>query len=127
MGACGSGGDGRLTGAKGEYADQVDAICQELQGKVRDLGSNPAQQAKDIEAAVARIKEVPKPRDDSVRADLYIASLENVYLSLQDVDQARKVNDQGRAERALAGAKLNNERAAEAAAEYGMVRCARPL
>ena len=106
---------------------QVDPICAELQGKVHDLGSNPGQQAKDIEDAVNRIKSVNKPRDNSERADVYIAAMQNLYLALQDVDQSRQVNDQARAQRALDTAKTNNEKAAKAAKEYGMTACARPL
>ena len=128
VGACGAGGDdGRLTGAKGAYAAQVDPICAELQGKIGELGQNPEQQAKDVEDAVNRIKAVRIPRNDDERARLYIAAMENLYLSLQDVDQARRVNDTARAQRALDGARVNNKTAADAADEYGMVVCAREL
>jgi hypothetical protein len=128
VGACGAGGDdGRLTGAKGAYAAQVDPICAELQGKIGELGQNPEQQAKDVEDAVNRIKAVQIPRNDDERARLYIAAMENLYLSLQDVDQSRRVNDQPRAQRALDGAQVNNRTAAEAAESYGLVECARPL
>ncbi len=124
--ACGAGGDdGRLTGAKGAYAAQVDPICAELQPKIGELGQNPEQQAADVEAAVTRIKAISVPNDDDQRAFLYIAAMENLYLSLQDVDQSRRVNDQPRAQRALEGARLNNETAAKAAESYGMVECAR--
>ncbi len=128
VGACGAGGDdGRLTGAKGAYAAQVDPICAELQGKIGELGQNPEQQAKDVEDAVNRIRAVQIPRNDDERARLYIAAMENVYLALQDVDQSRRVNDQPRAQRALDGAKVNNKTAAEAAESYGLVECAREL
>jgi hypothetical protein len=128
VGACGSGGDdGRLTGAKGAYAAQVDPICAELQGKIGELGQNPEQQARDIEEAVNRIRGVSKPAEDSERADLYIAAMENLFLSLQDVDQSRRVNDQARAQRALDGARANARTAAEAAESYGLVECAREL
>jgi len=106
---------------------QVDPICAELQPKISDLGQDPEKQAADIEAAVMRIKAVSVPKEDDQRAFLYIAAMENLYLSLQDVDQSRRVNDQPRATRALEGAKLNNETAAKAAKSYGMVECARPL
>ncbi len=126
--ACGAGGDdGRLSGAKGQYAAQLDPICSELQGKIGDLGQDPEKQAADVEAAVTRIKAVPVPKEDDTRARLYIAAMENLYLSLQDIDQSRRVNDQTRATKALAGAKLNNETAAKAAKSYGMVECARTL
>ena len=126
--ACGAGGDdGVATGAKGTYVSQVDPICAELQPKISDLGQDPEKQAADIEAAVMRIKAVSVPKEDDQRAFLYIAAMENLYLSLQDVDQSRRVNDQPRATRALEGAKLNNETAAKAAKSYGMVECARPL
>ncbi len=128
VGACGSGGDdGRLTGAKGAYAAQLDPICTDLQGKIGDIGQDPEKQAVDIEAAVNRMKSVAIPRDDDQRAKLYIAAMENLYLSLQDVDQSRRVNDQTRATKALNGAKANNETAAKAAKSYGMVECARTL
>jgi hypothetical protein len=127
-GACGSGGDdGRLTGAKGAYASQVDSICKDLQNKIGELGQEPEKQAADVEAAVQQMKAAPVPGDDEQRARLYIAAMENLYLSLQDVDQSRRVNDAPRAQRALDGAKANNETAAKAAKSYGMVECAQPL
>ncbi|CAA9221588.1 MAG: hypothetical protein AVDCRST_MAG10-700 [uncultured Acidimicrobiales bacterium] len=127
-GACGAAGDdGRLTGAKGQYAAQVDPICAELQGKIGELGQQPEQQAKDVEDAVNRIKAVSLPKEDDTRAQVYIAAMENLYLALQDVDQSRRVNDQARAERALEGARINNKTAAEAAESYGLVECAREL
>ncbi len=126
--ACGAGGDdGRLTGAKGAYAAQVDPICADLQGKIGELGQDPEKQAAAVEEAVGRMRAIAIPKNDDERARLYIAAMENLYLSLQDVDQSRRVNDQARANRALDGAKLNNKTAAEAAESYGMVECAREL
>jgi hypothetical protein len=127
VGACGSGGDDGLSGAKAEYVAQIDPICTELQAKIGDLGDNPEQQAKDVEAAVVRMKGVSMPRDDEAFADRYIAAMENLYLSLQDIDQARRVNDQPRAQRAVDGARANAKDAAKAAEEYGMVVCAEEL
>ena len=123
--ACSASDD--LSGAKAGYVAQVDPICTDLQGKIGELGENPEKQAADVEAAVMRIKEASKPRDDSSIADLHIAALENLFLSLQDVHQSRLVNDQPRAQRALEGARINNQRAADAAESYGMVACAREL
>ena len=80
-----------------------------------------------MEDAVNRIKAVSLPKEDDERARLYIAAMENLYLSLQDVDQSRRVNDQTRAATALAGARTNNKTAAEAAESYGLVECAREL
>ena len=105
----------------------MDPICAELQDKIGQLGENPEQQAADVEAAVMRIKEAGAPRDDEAIAKLHIAAMENLYLSLQDIDQSRRVNDQPRADRALEVARINNRNAAEAAEDYGMVACAREL
>jgi hypothetical protein len=126
VGACGSGGD-KLSGAKASYVAQVDPICRDLQGQVGDLGSDPGKQAAAIEGAVNKIKAVKKPSEDSERADLFIASLTNTYLSLQDVDQSRQVNDSTRAATALTGAQANAKKAAAAAKLYGMKDCAQPL
>jgi hypothetical protein len=125
--ACGSDDDGGVSGAKAVYVAQVDPICGELQTDIGELGSEPAKQAEEIEKAVARIKGVSKPREDSERADLFIAALQNLFLSLQDVDESRKVNDQPRVQKALDGMKANAATAAKAAKEYGMVVCSRPL
>lgn len=128
VGACGSGGDnGRLTGAKGAWAAHVDPICADLQGKIGQLGENPEQQAKDVEAAVQQIKQKAYPKEDDQRAALFVAALENLYLSLQDVDQSRRVNDQPRAQKALEGAKANAKTAQDAAREYGLRACAEDL
>jgi hypothetical protein len=125
VGACGS--DNGLSGAKAAYVAQVDPICAELQGDIGELGQEPAKQAEEVEKAVQRIRDVSKPRDDSVLADRFIAAMQNLFLSLQDVDESRKVNDQPRAQRALDGVKANAEDAASAAKDYGMVVCARKL
>jgi hypothetical protein len=126
--ACGAGGDdGRLTGAKGQYAAQVDPICAELQGKIGELGQDPEKQAADVEDAVNRIKAVTMPREDDERARLFIAAMENLYLGLQDVHQSQLVNDQARASRAREGLQVNSKTAADAAESYGMVECARQL
>jgi len=128
LGACGSSGDdGRATGAKGTYVSQVDPICKDLHSQVGDLGQDPGKQATAIDAAVAKIKAVTKPAEDSERADVFIAALTNTGLSLQDVDQSRMVNDETRAKKALLGAKTNAEKAAAAAKLYGMVECAQSL
>lgn len=123
--ACGAADE--LSGAKAEYVAQIDPICTELQAKIGDLGSNAEQQAADVEAAVMRMKAIERPSEDSVIADRYIASMENLYLSLQDVHQSRLVNDQPRAQRAVETARMNNQNAAKAAEEYGMVVCAQGL
>lgn len=124
-GACGNADE--LSGAKAAYVAQVDPICAELQTDVGELGQNPEQQARAVEDAVNRIRAVEKPREDSIIADRYIASMENLFLSLMDADQALRVNDQPRAQEALETARINNRNAAEAAEEYGMVVCAQEL
>jgi phage-related minor tail protein len=126
VGACGS-DSGGLSGAKAAYVAQVDPICAELQGDIGELGQEPAKQAEEIEKSVQRIRDVSKPRDDSILADRFIAAMQNLFLSLQDVDESRKVNDQPRAQKALDGVKANAEDAASAAKDYGMVVCARKL
>ena len=128
VGACSSGSDdGKATGVKGAYVAKVDPICKELVAQVGELGTDPAKQATTIEAAVAKISAVAKPKDDSTQADVFVAALTNTYLSLQDVNQSRIVNDQPRATKALAGAKTNAAAAAKAAKQYGMVECAQSL
>ena len=116
-----------MSGAKAAYVAEVDPICAELQDKIGQLGENAEQQAADVEAAVMRMKAAAAPRDDKSIADLHIAAMENLYLSLQDVHQSRLVNDQPRVDRALESAQLNNQKAADAAESYGMVACAREL
>lgn len=106
---------------------QVDPICAELQTDIGDLGDDPGRQAEEVETAVERIKGVDQPRDDSALADRYIAAMENLYLSLQDIHQAQLVNDQPRAQRAREGLQINNQDAADAAEAYGMVVCSREL
>lgn len=125
VGACSS--ESGLGGAKAAYVAQVDPICAELQGDIGELGQEPAKQAEEIEKAVQRIRDVSRPREDSVLADRFIAAMANLFLSLQDVDESRKVNDQPRAQKALDGMKANAADTAKAAKEYGMVVCARKM
>ncbi|HEX2117969.1 MAG TPA: hypothetical protein VHF91_02200 [Acidimicrobiales bacterium] len=124
-GACG--GADELSGAKAGFVAQIDPICAELQADLGELGANPEEQAAQVEAAVMRMTAIERPAEDSVIVDRYIASMENLYLSLQDAHQARLVNDEPRAQRAIETARINNQNAAEAAEEYGMVVCAREL
>jgi hypothetical protein len=98
-----------------------------LQAKIGQLGENPEQQAKDVEAAVQQIQQQAYPKDDDQRAALFVAAMQNLFLSLQDVDQSRRVNDQPRAQKALEGAQKNADTAKKAAKEYGLVECARDL
>ena len=116
-----------MSGAKAGYVAQVDPICAELQTEIGELGENAEEQARAVEDAVNRIKSVSLPGDDSVIADRFIAAMENLYLSLQDVHQSRLVNDEPRAQRALETARINTKTAADAADEYGMVVCAQEL
>ena len=98
-----------------------------MERKIGQLGENAEQQAKDVEDAVNRMKQRAYPRDDDSVAARYIAAMENLYLSLQDVHQSRLVNDQPRAQRAVEGAQANAKRAKDAAKQYGLVECAEDL
>ncbi len=126
-GACSSGGgDGRATGAKGTYVAQVDPICADLRAKLGgELGKDPAKQATEVEAAVQKIMAVKKPAEDSERADLFIAAMQNLYIALQDIDQSRIVNDATRVTKAQGYVTTATKTAASAAKSYGMVECAR--
>jgi hypothetical protein len=126
-GACSSSNDNKATGAKGTYVAKIDPICADLQSKIGDLGQDPGKQAQVVQDAVSKMKTIPVPSNDDQRAHLFIAAMENLYLSLQDVDQARSVNDQTRATTALATVRKNDQTAADAAKSYGMVVCARKL
>ena len=122
-GACGGADD--LSGAKAAFVAQIDPICAELQADLGELGENPEEQAAAIQEAVMRMAALERPAEDRVIVDRYIASMDNLWLSLMDAHQARLVNDQARAQEAIETARINNENAAEAAEEYGMVVCAR--
>lgn len=126
VGACGGGKD-EPTGAQKKYIAQVDPICKDLQSKLGDLGQDPGKQAAEVEDAVNRIKAINKPADNSERADVFIQSMTNVYLALQDVDQSRMVNDQTRANTALGRVQSNVKVTADAGKAYGMKDCAQPL
>lgn len=126
VGACGS--SNNIGGAKAAYVAKVDPICRDLRSQLGgDLGSDPGKQATAVADAVAKIMAIPKPAEDSERADVFIQALNNVNLSLQDVDQSRQVKDQTRAQKAVDGAKLNAQKAAAAAKLYPMQECAQPL
>jgi hypothetical protein len=125
---CACGSSNKISGAKAAYVAKVDPICRDLRSQLGgDLGTDAGKQAAAVADAVGKIMAVPKPAEDSERADLFIAALNNTNLSLQDVDQSRMVNDQTRAQKALDGAKANAQKAAAAAKQYGMVECAQTL
>lgn len=125
-GACSS--SNTPSGSKAGYIAKVELVCAEMHEKVGTLGNDPEKEATAVNDGYMKIKDIKAPNEDLEKLQVFVESLNNLQLALQDVDQSRRVNDQARAQRALANAKDLANKAAKAAKDYGFTGvCSRSL
>lgn len=128
LGACsGDEQTGKPGGARGRYIDQVDPICEELNAKIGRLGDDALKQRDEINAALDRINAIPPPGEELDKLKVFLIELNNAALALEDVNQSRLVNNQGRVDTALQTARESDEQAADAADGYGFEQCSQRL
>lgn len=129
LSACGAGGDDGLTGAKADFAAQVDPICVETRQKVGNLGDDPVADRDAVQSAVDRLQALGPPGEDETTFRLFVIRLQNMALALEDLNQSRLVENPSpeRAQTALDQARESHDLAKEAAADYGFIECSQGL
>ena len=127
LGACGSDTAG-IGGAQKANAQRADQICLDAQDKIgrAELGSDAAMQRDVIRDASDKLMALKAPSENENTWQLLIQNVNNLWISLDDVAQARdpNVNDQPRATRALTRIRDLNGLVMKYADQYGAKECA---
>lgn len=127
LGACGD-AEG-ISAPQRENAQRADGICERTQDQVGTLGDDAARDRDAVRAAADQFNAIDAPSEDETIWLRFVRETENLWLSLEDVAQARdpSTNDRPRAERAITRVRDTNTRIMELAREYGMEVCSRGL
>lgn len=123
--ACGEPEEG-VSGPQKAQAVRADAVCEETQDKVGTLADDAAADRDAVRAAAERFHSFNPPSEDETIWKRFVTEADNLWLSLEDVAQARdpSTNERARADRAVVRARDTNARLADMAEEYGMTTCA---
>ncbi len=127
LAGCAGDDGGGLSGAKADFAAQVEPICVETRQRVGQLGDDPAADRDAVQSAVDRLEALNPPGEDETTFRLFVLHLQNMALALEDLNQARIVNNPQRADTALGRAGESHELAKEQARSYGFIECAQGL
>ncbi len=127
LAGCGGGDDDELSGAKADFAAQVEPICVETRQTVGQRGDDPAAERDAVQSAVDRMEALNPPGEDETTFRLFVLHLQNMALALEDLNQARIVNNPERANTALQRAGEAHELAKEQARSYGLIECSQGL
>jgi len=128
VGACaGDKRSGKPGGARGRYIDQVDPICKGLNATIGKLGDDALKERDEINAAVDAIRAIKPSGEERDQLEVFIIKLGNVALAMEDVNQSRRVNNQGRVDTALKLAHTLAGEAADSANGYGFEECSQPI
>ena len=108
-----------------ENAQRADEICQTTQVEVGTLGDDAAKDRDAVRQAADRFNQLDAPSENETTWKQFLRESENLWLSLEDVAQARdpNVNERARADRAVTRVRETNNRFAELAKKYGMEIC----
>ncbi len=128
LAGCGTDAE-ELSGAKARVVAEADPICEETREKVGDLGSDPAAERDAVQSAADRLKALDAPGEDETQYKVFQTHVQNMALSLEDMNQSRLVQSpsQERTQTALDRARQSHEQAKEAALKYGFVECSQGL
>ncbi|MDQ3979587.1 MAG: hypothetical protein M3314_08555 [Actinomycetota bacterium] len=115
--------------AQRENAERADAICQRTQAEVGTLADDAANDRDEVRRASDEFKAINAPSENEIKWTRFVRETSNLWLSLEDVAQARdpSTNDRPRAERAVTRVRETNTRIMELAEDYGMQVCNRGL
>jgi hypothetical protein len=127
LAGCGAGDDGGLSGAKANFAAEVEPICAETRQKVGQLGDDPVADRDAVQSAVDRFEALNPPGEDETTFRLFRLHLQNMALALEDLNQSRIVNNPERANTALQRAGESHDLAKEQARGYGFTECSQGL
>ncbi len=127
----GCGGDPAegVSGPQRENAQRADAICERTQDQVGRLGDDANQDRDLVRAAADQFNALDAPSENETTWLQFVRESENLWLSLEDLAQARdpSTNERARADRALTRVRDTNTRLAELARKYGMQVCSEGL
>ncbi|MFP5317285.1 MAG: hypothetical protein ACLGI2_03210 [Acidimicrobiia bacterium] len=119
-------GEGEIGGAQAAFAEEADAVCLDAQDKVgRELGDDAPADRDAVRAASDQFMQMDPPSEGETTFEIFRQSVNNLWITLQDIAQAQEVGDQPRAERARETMRMVNENIMKAADDYGMDACAR--
>ena len=118
-----------ISGPQKENAEKTDLICQSTQVQVGTLGDDAGKDRDAVRTAAEKFAAVDPPSENETTWQQFVRESENLWLSLEDVAQARdpSTNDRARAERALTRVRETNTRLAELGKKYGMEICDKGL
>lgn len=126
LGGCAE-SDDELSGSKARLAAEADPICKDTRAKVGDLGGDPAAERDAVQSGVDRLGALTIPGEDEAKYKVFLAEVQNLALSLEDVVQSREAGDGPRAATALTRAGDTNERVKKAGVDYGFTECSQGL
>ena len=128
LGACGTDeGDSAPSGARAAYIAKADPICAEMRTAVGTLGDDAEKDRDAIQAALEKLNALKVPGEEDTVAKVFLNRLNNVSLSMEDLNQSRIQQDVPRANRALDNARQQDEQATDAARSYGFADCAKTM
>ena len=126
VGAC-SGGS-KTSGPERAVIAKSDQICLNAQDKVGSkLGDDPAADRDAIREATDQLMAIKAPTQNQQAFTLFVQSVNNLWISLDDVAQSLlpEVNDKARADRARERIATLNKDIKKYAADYHMHECIR--
>ena len=128
LAACGD-AEGGIAGPQKENAQMADAICEQTQDQVGRLADDAARDRDLVRSAADRFNALDAPSENETVWLQFVRESENLWLSLEDVAQAREptVNERARADRGVTRVRDTNTRLAELGKEYGMQVCSQGL
>ena len=108
-----------------ENAEKADAICQPAQVEIGRLADDAGKDRDLVRAAADKFNALDAPSENETTWLRFVRESENLWLSLEDVAQARdpSTNDRARAEEAVTRVRETNTRLAKLAKDYGMEIC----
>jgi len=113
-----------IAGPQREQAQKADAICESTQQQVGRLGDDAARDRDLVRSAADRLRAMEYPSENETIWLRFVTESENLWLALQDLAEARDVNERARADRALIRVRETNDRVKELARDYGTEACA---
>lgn len=130
LAGCGSGNKGL---SRLEYAQRTDAICarynQEI-ARLRGRGNSVQRLATEadktlvlFDRATERLRAVPEPRDASVLARRWLASLDRLHADIVKIRDAASANDLAAVRRVATMAQRDNDASNRLAGRLGMQAC----
>lgn len=130
LAGCG-GGDGRLS--KAEWATQADTICKRVNDRLEqteqpetmaELVAVLDQGLKDVDEAIADLRELEPPEDIEPEVDAWLAKVEEASAEIEKARDAAKAQNEEQLSAALERGTRVNDEGNRHARELGLKECA---